>query len=96
MMKQLFPPALLAALCAVPANASETDEQRSISSYGGRATTPTYDSDIILYPVIPGTKSPDLRGDRQIIRDGMIYEAIPGTNTPDFRTPVGKVEGPNE
>jgi hypothetical protein len=39
----------------------------------------------VVYPAIPGTRTPDYGSDdRLIIRDGKVYDAIPGTNTPDY------------
>ena len=44
---------------------------------------------IIVYPVIPGTNTPDYGShDRYIIKGNKIYEAIPGTTTPDYSTGV--------
>jgi hypothetical protein len=81
---------LLAVTIAVDVFSKDLDED---NQYSGRASTPTHKNDIILYPVIPGTRTPDLRGDRQIIRDGMIYDAIPGTNTPNYNKPQGYIDG---
>jgi hypothetical protein len=42
----------------------------------------------IIYPPIPGTRTPDYGSDeRWIIRDNKVYKALPGTNTPDYREP---------
>lgn len=46
-----------------------------------------------IYPVIPGTRTPDYGSDdKMILKNGIVYPIIPGTNTPDYGKPVLKIK----
>jgi hypothetical protein len=38
---------------------------------------------VLVYPPIPGTRTPDYRETPYVIEEGRAYRAIPGTRTPD-------------
>lgn len=38
---------------------------------------------ILVYPTIPGTRTPDYRQAPYVVEENRVYQAIPGTRTPD-------------